>query len=153
MKPEYLATGTVFNLSNSRRIKLKERTTKYIVFPCSFNWLMNLLLNSRIAMRDTALDTNRHFTKKLNVDYCSSVGSGGSVASTIFILDLFHWCFLSVYHGLDHYLHGEVPLQAQEASPIHPQWSEFSESYLKTEPFKPSWLWCVSLSRSTPCAK
>ncbi|XP_027289853.1 vomeronasal type-1 receptor 2-like isoform X2 [Cricetulus griseus] len=58
--------------SNSRCMKLKHSISKYMVQSCSLSWLVHLLLNSKTAIDVVGSGTNKNFTKKIKLGYCSA---------------------------------------------------------------------------------
>ncbi|KAM7340318.1 hypothetical protein ACRRTK_000933 [Alexandromys fortis] len=66
--------------SNSRWMKLKHSVSKYMVQSCSLSWLVHLLLNSKTAVDVIGSGTNKNFTKKIKLGYCSAFVSGNTVS-------------------------------------------------------------------------
>lgn len=77
------------NLSHSRWAKLAHSFSKYTVQFCSLSWLVHLLLNIRAAIHVIGPNTNKNFTRKIKLGYCSAFPLG----NTITVLHLFLLCF------------------------------------------------------------
>ena len=75
--------------SNSRWMKLKHSISKYMVQSCSLSWLVHLLLNTKTAIDVIGSGTNKNFTKKFKLGYCSAFVSG----NTVTVLSLSLLCF------------------------------------------------------------
>ncbi|XP_059109721.1 vomeronasal type-1 receptor 2-like [Peromyscus eremicus] len=83
--------------SNSRWMKLKHRVSKYMARSCSLSWLVHLLLNSKTAIDVIGPDTNKNFTKKIKLGYCSAFVASNLVT----VLRLLLHCFIDgLYLGL-----------------------------------------------------
>ncbi|XP_038194554.1 vomeronasal type-1 receptor 2-like [Arvicola amphibius] len=65
--------------SNSRWLKLKHSVSKYMVQSCSLSWLVHLLLNTKTAIDVIGSGTNKNFTKKIKLGYCSAFVSDNTV--------------------------------------------------------------------------
>lgn len=62
---------------------------KYTIRFCSLSWLVYLLLNIRAAIYVIGPNTNKIFTRKIKLGYCSTFPFGNAV----FVLYLFLLCF------------------------------------------------------------
>ncbi|XP_028637421.1 vomeronasal type-1 receptor 4-like [Grammomys surdaster] len=77
------------NLSHSRWMKFAHSFSKYTIRFCSLSWLVHLLLNIRAAIQVIGSNTNKNFTRKIKLGYCSAFPFGNSVT----VLHLFLLCF------------------------------------------------------------
>lgn len=77
------------NLNHSRGMTLAHSFSKYTIQFCSLSWLVHLLLNIRAAIHVIGPNTNKNFTRKIKLGYCSAFPIG----NTVTVLHLFLLCF------------------------------------------------------------